>query len=350
MTINMNLWKVEANGLKEVSRSKLDKEDRLEKWIEQDINILDLDLLLIGRQVATPYGGRIDLLAMDSDGNLVILELKKDKTPRDVVAQALDYASWVKDLNYKEIESIVLNYLDKSLADVFAERFLSALPEELNKEHSIVIVASELDSSSERIVRYLSSEHNLNINCIFFKFFKEGEQEFLGRTWLMDPQEVAVRTQSEKTVPWSGLYFVNVGDGEHRSWEDCRKYGFMSAGQGKRYSSSMKKLKPGDRILAYLKGHGYVGFGEVTSSAVMVKDFEWDEKGSLLLDQPLKQPNIEQNKEDAELADWTVGVKWLKAVPKEAAVTMPGIFANQNVVCRLNHQPTIDFLTPHYSL
>ena len=116
MTINMNLWKVEANGLKEVSRSKLDKEDRLEKWIEQDIGILDLDLLFIGRQVATPYGGRIDLLAMDSDGNLVILELKKDKTPRDVIAQALDYASWVKDLSYKEIESIVLNYLDKSLA------------------------------------------------------------------------------------------------------------------------------------------------------------------------------------------------------------------------------------------
>lgn len=350
MTINMNLWKVEANGLKEVSRSKLDKEDRLEKWIEQDISILDLDLLLIGRQVPTPYGGRIDLLAMDSDANLIILELKKDKTPRDVVAQALDYASWVKDLSYKEIESIVLKYLDKSLAEVFTERFLMALPEELNREHSIVIMASELDSSSERIVRYLSSEHNLNINCIFFEFFKEDDQEFLGRSWLMDPQEVAVRTQSEKVPPWSGLYFVNVGEGEHRSWEDCRKYGFMSAGQGKRYSSSMKKLKPGDRVLAYLKGRGYVGYGEVTSSAVMVKDFEWDDKGSLLLDQPLKQPNISRNKDDAEMADWTVGVKWHKTVPKESAVTMPGIFANQNVVCKLNHQPTIDFLTPHYSL
>ncbi|ALS78631.1 hypothetical protein AUO94_08135 [Planococcus kocurii] len=91
----------------------------------------------------------------------------------------------------------------------------------------------------------------------------------------------------------------------------------------------MKKLKPGDRILAYLKGHGYVGSGEVTSSAVMVKDFEIDNEGSLLLDQPLKQPNIEQNKEDAELADWTVGVKWLKAMPKEAAVTMPGYSQTQ---------------------
>ena len=44
MTINMNLWKVEANGLEEVSRSKLDKEDRLEKWIEQDISILLTDI------------------------------------------------------------------------------------------------------------------------------------------------------------------------------------------------------------------------------------------------------------------------------------------------------------------
>ncbi|ANU13186.1 hypothetical protein B481_1590 [Planococcus halocryophilus Or1] len=80
------------------------------------------------------------------------------------------------------------------MAEVFAEWFLLSLPEELNKEHSIVIMASELDLSSERVVRYLSAEHNLNINCIFFEFFKEGEQQFLDRTWLMDFQEVAVRT------------------------------------------------------------------------------------------------------------------------------------------------------------
>ncbi|OZI13684.1 hypothetical protein CEW92_00125 [Bacillaceae bacterium SAS-127] len=347
MSLNMNLWKVSNNKLEELSKSRLDNEERLENWIAQDITIIGLDLLIIGRQVGTFFGGRIDLLGIDCEGNLVILELKKDRTPRDVVAQALDYASWVKDLTYKQIEAIAAKYLKRSLVDEFSERFQLDFPEEINQDHSIVIVVSELDPSSERIVRYLSSEHNLNINCIFFDFFKDGNQELLGRSWLLDPEEVAEKTKSDKRVPWSGLYFVNVGDGEHRSWEDCREHGFLSAGQGKKYSGAMRKLKVGDKVLAYLKGKGYVGYGEITSSAVMVKDFKLSD-GTKLLGKTLKQPNIQKNQDNPELADWTVGVKWFKTTDREDALTKPGIFANPNVVCKLTHQPTIDFLTPHY--
>ncbi|MFC9598716.1 DUF91 domain-containing protein [Peribacillus butanolivorans] len=349
MPFNMNLWKIDHNELKEVPKSRLDSEERLENWIAHDSNITGLDILLIGRQVVTFYGGRIDLLGMDSEGNLVILELKKDKTPRDVVAQTLDYASWIKDLTYKQIEAITMNYLKCSLKDAFADKFLTDIPEEINKNHSIVIIASELDSSSERIVHYLSSEYDMNINCIFFDFFKEGNQEFLGRSWLMDPEDIADRTESKKSAPWSGLYFVNVGDGKHRSWEDCKEYSFLSAGQGSKYSGPMKKLKVGDKVLAYLKGKGYVGFGEITSAAVLAKDFKLS-NNTLLFDNELKQPNIQENKDDPELADWTVGVRWFKTFERENALTKPGIFANQNIVCKLRHQPTIDFLSSHYAI
>ncbi|MFE4898694.1 hypothetical protein [Peribacillus butanolivorans] len=56
----------------------------------------------------------------------------------------------------------------------------------------------------------------------------------------------------------------------------------------------MKKLQVGDKVLAYLKGRGYVGYGIVTSEAVMVKNFEWT-SGKKLLAEPLKQPNIANN-------------------------------------------------------
>jgi RecB family endonuclease NucS len=46
--------------------------------------------MLIGRQENTGHGGRIDLVALAPDASLVLIELKRDKTPREVVAQALD--------------------------------------------------------------------------------------------------------------------------------------------------------------------------------------------------------------------------------------------------------------------
>lgn len=63
----------------------------IEGWIARQPDLLGLDLLMIGRQVNTEFGGRIDLLRIDPDGNLVIIELKRDRTPREIIAQVLDY-------------------------------------------------------------------------------------------------------------------------------------------------------------------------------------------------------------------------------------------------------------------
>jgi RecB family endonuclease NucS len=50
--------------------------------------------MILGRQVHTEHDGYIDILGLNKDGDLVIVELKRNKTPRDVIAQCLDYASW----------------------------------------------------------------------------------------------------------------------------------------------------------------------------------------------------------------------------------------------------------------
>jgi RecB family endonuclease NucS len=48
--------------------------------------------------VRTAFDTLVDLLAIDANGTVIIIELKRDKTPRDVVAQAIGYASWVVTL------------------------------------------------------------------------------------------------------------------------------------------------------------------------------------------------------------------------------------------------------------
>ena len=101
MPQDIRLWEIGSDdGLCEIKPCALDQEARLENWLERDITLLSDDLLVIGRQVETDYGGIIDLLCLARGGDLVLVELKRGLTPREVTAQVLDYASWVKDLSH----------------------------------------------------------------------------------------------------------------------------------------------------------------------------------------------------------------------------------------------------------
>ena len=55
----------------------MDLEERIENWLEKDISIIANDLLVIGRQVETDFGGVIDLLCLELDGDVIIVELKR---------------------------------------------------------------------------------------------------------------------------------------------------------------------------------------------------------------------------------------------------------------------------------
>ena len=287
---------------------------------------------------------------MNSDGDVVLVELKRDKTPRDIVAQVLDYASWIKKLGYNEINTMASNYLKQPLTKAYSEHFGATIPETINANHSMMIVASELDDSSERIVQYLSDDYNVNINAIFFTFYKVGNDEILGRAWLMDPEEVQDRAVSRKQAPWSGYWYVNVGDGPARNWEDCRKYGFTAAGHGKWYSNSLKRLSVGDRIFAYQKGTGYIGYGEVTGSSKMIQDFIVEKEGKPLSELPLTAPRATEHFDNPDMAEWAVPVNWIKTFPLSDAKTFKGAFANQNIVCKLRHEETVNFLNREFGL
>lgn len=276
MTLRMDLWQVDGQRLDELPPKDLDVEERLESWIANDPSILGMDLLIVGQQVITSFQGRIDLLALDREANTVVLELKKGRTPRDVVGQMLDYASWVTDLSYKDVDDICTKYRSQDLATAFESHFGESIPDTVNDDHQLVIVAPQLDDSSERIVLYLSGKLGLAINVVFFNVFEVQGMELLGRAWLQDPTEVEEKAGSKRRPPWPGYWFVNVGEGHNRTWEDNVRYGFIGAGQGEKYSKPLKHLREGDPIFAYLKGEGYVGFGHVTSEAQMIREFEVD--------------------------------------------------------------------------
>ena len=203
MPTEVKLWQIEDDKPQPIPQDTLDLESRLENWIRDDIGLVNDGLLVIGQQIETDYGGVVDLLAIDSLGNLVILELKKDRTPRDIVAQTLDYASWVQGLGLEEVERLTSDFFneEKALEQAFQEKFDSTLPEIVNEGHRMYVVASSLDSATERIIEYLSETHGVDINAATFAYFQApGGAEMIGRSMLLDEQTVQTRSETRRTT------------------------------------------------------------------------------------------------------------------------------------------------------
>jgi hypothetical protein len=197
MPFSMKLWQVQGKDLQEINRDILNDEQRLENWVVKDPSILGIDYLS-NRETSNNRQSRSrrSVSHRHRGVNLVVLELKRDKTPREIVTQVLDYASWMNDLTFEQIETIAKGFTGKPLAEAFSEQYGSSLPQTVNGNHSMVILASELDDSSERIVQYLADRYEVPINVLFFTFFKTASGEFVGRAWLKDPEEMQERAQA----------------------------------------------------------------------------------------------------------------------------------------------------------
>ena len=339
MPIRTALWKV---GLQPqlLAESSLTKEQLLEDMIVAAPRILSDEWMLIGRQEDTGFGGRIDLLAIAPDASLVLIELKRDRTPRDVVAQALDYASWVEKLRAEDIAAIYNRFVPgKSLADEFRQHFGQTLDEDaLNKNHQIIIAAASLDDSTERIVAYLSAR-DIPINVLCFQVFTNGTEQFLSRAWLLDPvrtQVSAAATPDGPNEPWNGEFYCSYGAGEDRSWADAVDFGFICAGGGAWYSKTLQLLNQGDRVWVKVPGTGFVGVGRVTGRSQPAATFKvHTSDGELpVLDVARRGSYHRELVDNAERCEYFVPIHWLQTVPLEKVVQEIGMFGNQNTVCK----------------
>lgn len=234
MPVQHSIWKV-GQDPEELTTSALASEADLEAMIVKRPEILSERWLIIGQQVHTSHGGFVDLLALDSNANLVVIELKRNQTPREVVAQALDYASWAQDLEPEEISRIYDRFSNGGSLDEAFQQFhgVELDEDQLNESHQIVVVASSLDPSTERIVSYLNDK-DVAVNVIFFQVFELQGQKLLSRAWFIDPVETEVKATAgsgSSRAEWNGEYYVSFGHGLGRDWEEARKYGFISGGR-----------------------------------------------------------------------------------------------------------------------
>lgn len=146
----------------------------LEKWIEEVPEILGEELLVI----TTEYDKfdktdeRLDLLALDKEGNLIVVELKRDDSGKTVELQAIKYAAYCSTLTFDDLIEEHQHYLSKkglpATVDAVREKLTNFIREdfeELNDRPRIILVSKEFRPEVTASVLWLR-KFDLNISCV----------------------------------------------------------------------------------------------------------------------------------------------------------------------------------------
>lgn len=162
--------------------------DHLQEWIAKNPEVLGEELLIIQKE----YSGfndtkeRLDLLAVDKDGVLVVIENKLDDTGRDVTWQALKYTSYCSTLTTAQVVKIYQDYLTKiGSNDNAKENLIEFLGIEDESElllndgdQRIMFVANSFRKEVTSTVLWLL-DHNIHVQCFRATPYSLDEDLFL---------------------------------------------------------------------------------------------------------------------------------------------------------------------------
>jgi hypothetical protein len=139
----------------------------IQEWIEKTPSVLGQELLVIAKELPLPSGIRLDLLAIDKQANLVIIELKRDESGRDVEWQAIKYASYCSNFSPDDIFAYYAQYLqsDTDEAQLSIEEFIDEEIDSLNRNQQIILVAKEFHSDVVSAVLWLR-DYGIEVKCI----------------------------------------------------------------------------------------------------------------------------------------------------------------------------------------
>lgn len=200
----MKLFTIDKTGkfiqFKEQEFKEENKEIDLEILLENNPEYFfdNSKILVIGRQVTTNLNTFIDLLGVDQFGNTVVIELKRGKTPRETLAQLIEYASFIDNLDYDQLNEIYQNYSgeDASLEDYHQQYYEPENQEKLswNKNSKLVIVASNITPEIKQTAMYLRKK-GIDIYCLEFKYFSNSTNNKMISSDFVVGDEEFIRTK-----------------------------------------------------------------------------------------------------------------------------------------------------------
>jgi len=161
--------------------------EHLQEWIANNPSSLGEDLLIIQKEF-NGFGEtkeRLDLLALDKLGNLVIIENKLDDSGRDVTWQTIKYASYCSSLSKQEIIKIYQEYLgskanaEEKISEFFDDKDIEEifLNQGLNSQRLIMIAANFRKEVTSSVLWLMNFK--MRIQCFKVTPYALNDQLFL---------------------------------------------------------------------------------------------------------------------------------------------------------------------------
>jgi hypothetical protein len=180
--------------------SKLDILERqdLEEWVIEESKILGEDLLVISSELQNyeDINERLDVLALDRDGNLVVIELKRDKADKTTDLQAIKYASYIATFTAEDIQEEYRRFKksrteDEITPEEVGEKFSGFLEDSdkelretdkgfidfsLNDKPRIMLVAGDFGKEVTSPVLWLTQEYGVDFTCVELEAFQHQQR------------------------------------------------------------------------------------------------------------------------------------------------------------------------------
>ncbi|WP_417607776.1 DUF4268 domain-containing protein [Primorskyibacter flagellatus] len=201
-----------ANRLRKLERTSFSEvgfreREHLQEWLATMPDALceamseGEDGLLIIQKEFDGFDGtreRLDLLALDKSGQLVVIENKLDDSGRDVVWQALKYAAYCSSLKKAEIVGIFQQYLDRhgsgdaasTICEFLGEDTLDQVVLNDGTDQRIIFIAANFRREVTATVLWLR-EHQIDARCIKVMPYKFEEELFIDLQQVIPTPEAA---------------------------------------------------------------------------------------------------------------------------------------------------------------
>ncbi len=187
----MAIYKLENENMERLEETSFSAEgvrerEDLQRILKDSIHIISKDCLVIAEEFSEWTDGqrRIDLLAIDSDANLVVIELKRTNDGGHMELQALRYAAMISTMTFRRAVEIYSDYMGlSSLSDGEADilNFLgwdAASEDDFADDVRIVLASADFSKEITTSVLWLNDK-GLDIRCVKIKPYKSANEIFI---------------------------------------------------------------------------------------------------------------------------------------------------------------------------